>query len=461
MRIKHTKKSLLGRIAVIALTGTALVSFAAAAQAADLYVSPNGSDSNSGSQSAPFRSILAASQAAQAGTTVHVAAGTYDGGLTTTASGTASAHIIYVSDTPFGAKIVGAGTASNACGWWNKGNYVDIKGFEIDGSGSQATSWRCGFYGTGSYSTFQSNKVHDILTDSTAFANASANGAGGAGAEMDNYAGAVNGSLIGNIIYNIGPSGVTSSLVHGIYEIMSGTVANNIVYNVVGGGIQLWHGAIDMQIVNNTVDNARDGGINVGSGDSGSSSTTGDYITVANNIVTNSGWGISESGTTGRNNLYVDNLSYNNPHWDIKLQNGLVDTGTVKADPNFANAAAADYHLQSSSPAIGAGSASYDPSTDLDGKPRSTTAPSIGAYEGSSSTASNGGTPTGGTPTGGTPTGGTPTGTFPIGGLPTGSFPIGGLPSSSFPTGGLPSSSFPTGGLPTGGLSIGGISIEG
>src|SRR5258708_1568562 len=181
--------------------------------------------------------------------------------------------------------------------------------------------------------------------------------------------------------------------------------ANNVGYNGVGSGVVPWHGARDIQIVNNTIDNARDGGIVVGSGDSGSSSTTGDFITVADNIVTNSVWGISESGITGLNNQYVNNLLYNNTTWAIRLQNGLTDTGRIMADPKFANAAAGDYHLQSGSPAIGAGAAAYAPSTDLDGKPRSTTAPSIGAYEGTPVTASTG---TGGTSTG---TGGTSTGT--------------------------------------------------
>jgi hypothetical protein len=348
----------------------------------DLYVSSSGSDSNDGSQGAPFRSILAASENARPGTTVHVAPGTYAGGFTTVANGSASAHITYVSATQYGAKIVGAGTAGNECGWWNKGDYVDIEGFEIDGSGSQATSWRCGFYGTGSYSTFQGNKVHDILTDSTAFANASANGQGGAGAEMDNYSGAVNGSIIGNIVYNVGPAGLSSSLVHGIYQIERGTVANNVVYNVVGNGIVTWHGARDIQIVNNTVVGARGGGILVGSGDSGSSSTTGDYITVANNIVTNSISGISESGITGVHNKYANNLLYKNTISNISLQNGLTDTGTIAADPMFVDAARHDYHLQADSPAIDAGAAALSPSTDLDGNARPTGAsPDIGAHE--------------------------------------------------------------------------------
>jgi hypothetical protein len=75
----------------------------------------------------------------------------------------------------------------------------------------------------------------------------------------------------------------------------------------------------------------------------------------------------------------------------------LTATGTIKANPKFVNAAAGNYHLQAGSPAIGAGAAAYAPSTDLDGTPRSTTAPSIGAYQGSSATASTG---TDGTSTG-------------------------------------------------------------
>src|SRR6266576_3913853 len=63
----------------------------------DLYVSPSGSDSNPGTQAAPFKTILAASQVAQPGTAVHVTPGTYSGGFATATSGTASSPIHYVS----------------------------------------------------------------------------------------------------------------------------------------------------------------------------------------------------------------------------------------------------------------------------------------------------------------------------------------------------------------------------
>lgn len=358
-----------------------------------LYVSTAGSDSNNGSASSPFLTIAAAAASATPGTTINVAPGDYAGGFTTSASGTASAPITFVSTVPGGAHIIGAGTASTAMGWDNAGSNVVITGFNIDGSGSQATSWRLGFYNTGSNVIFQNNTVHDILTDASAFAAASASGNGGAGIEMDNYDGGTQGSIIGNTVYNIGPSGQTSSLVHGIYQIESGTVANNVIYNVVGNGVTSWHGSDNINIVNNTIDNARDGGIFVGSGDGGSSSTSGDYFTVENNIVTNSAWGIAEGGTTGIHNFYKDNLLYNNTQNTISLQNGLQASGTLIANPLFVDAPAHNYQLQSGSPAVGAGTMSGAPSTDFAGVPR-TSQDDVGAYQYVGATTSPTPTPT-------------------------------------------------------------------
>jgi hypothetical protein len=354
----------------------------------DLYVSMTGSDGNNGSQNAPFATILAASQHAQSGTTIHVAPGTYQGGFTTTANGTAAAHITYVSDTQWGAKIVGGPvTNSAAAGWWNQGNYVDVKGFEIDGSNAQAAAnWQYGFYDSGSHDTFQNGSVHDILRDITAFNKAEAAAMGGAAIEMDSYAGGVDGSVIGNLAYNIGPDGLHSDHTQGIYQSETGVIRNNIIYNVVGDGIVTWHAAQNINISNNTIDNARDAGIVVGSGDSGSSSTTGDYINTNNNIVVNSANGIVENGITGIHNTYVDNLVYGVQGSIVRLQNGLRDVGTVQADPMFVNAAGHDYHLRAGSPAINAGTASGAPATDFDGNARPQGgAFDIGAYEFTSS----------------------------------------------------------------------------
>src|SRR4051812_11048214 len=85
--------------------------------AADFYVSASGSDSNSGTQSAPFRTITKAASVATPGTVVHVASGTYTGTFSTSASGTANAYITYLSDVKWGAKLVPASTSGNGAGW--------------------------------------------------------------------------------------------------------------------------------------------------------------------------------------------------------------------------------------------------------------------------------------------------------------------------------------------------------
>ncbi len=135
-----------------------------------------------------------------------------------------------------------------------------------------------------------------------------------------------------------------------------------------GVGVTTWHGAKNINIVNNTVDHAHIGGIFVGSGDNGADATTGDYITVENNIVTNSPIGIWEGGTTGVHNRYVTNLLFGNG-MDVRLQNGRA-VGIITADPRFVNPSSRDYRLQANSPAIDAGTSDGAPPIDFGGSTR-------------------------------------------------------------------------------------------
>ena len=81
-----------------------LVLTLARAQAADLYVSTQGSDANPGTPAQPFRSITYAYGQASAGTTIHVLPGIYSDyssgwGIHLGKSGTASSPIVLLSDT--------------------------------------------------------------------------------------------------------------------------------------------------------------------------------------------------------------------------------------------------------------------------------------------------------------------------------------------------------------------------
>lgn len=134
------------RAVVILLSSCFALSHFAEAQ---YYVAKTGSDSNSGSASAPWLTVGHAASVAQAGATVYVEAGTYNESVTFANSGTASAPIVFNGQ---GVAIVdGTGVSccnspsfatsngfigTNTQGLFNIGaaagvNYLTIEGFTI------------------------------------------------------------------------------------------------------------------------------------------------------------------------------------------------------------------------------------------------------------------------------------------------------------------------------------------
>jgi hypothetical protein len=336
-----------------------------------LYVAPTGKDTNIGSDTAPFLTLGRAAQAATPGTIVHVAPGVYEGGFKTLTSGsiTPGGRIRYQSTERWGAKIVppaDPARATSAVAWDNRGNYVDIIGFEIDGSRYQGgIKWTTGIYSGGSYDTIQQNHVHHIAT------NVPCTSAGGSGIGVDSYYRGIKSDVIGNSVHDIGPAGCR--FIQGIYINTPGTVRNNIVYRVAEAGIHLWHDANNVVIVNNTV-TASNTGIVVGGGDYYYTKGPNDHTYVFNNIVFDNKMGIFEQGATGKNNRYRNNLVFQNKEADWKLLNGLEHQGTVAEAPGFvaySRHGTPDFRLAANSPAIGKGLASQADPIDFHGKPRS------------------------------------------------------------------------------------------
>ncbi len=336
-----------------------------------LYVSPTGKDTNAGTAAAPFRTLTRAASATRASTTVFVAPGTYPGGIKTTVNGTAAGRIYFVSTTKWGAKISSA--SSGNFGWDNRGSYVDIVGFQIDGTGSV---WKNGIYSAGSYDMIRNNWVHHIAK------NIGCNSNGGSAIGVDSYYNGVKSDIVGNLVHDIGLAGC--SYIQGIYMSTSGTIKNNVVYRVGEGAIHLWHDANNVIITNNTVTTSHTG-IIVGGGDFYHTSGPSDYNHVYNNIVYDNAMGISEQGKTGTHNQYKNNLVYQNPTYNMRLLNGLTATATVSSAPYFVSytkTGTPDLRLTSSSPAIGRGTSADALAYDFLERARTTsTGYDIGAYQ--------------------------------------------------------------------------------
>jgi hypothetical protein len=351
------------------------VSAAVPATTKNLYVATTGSDSNPGTQAKPVKTIARADALASAGYTIHVAPGTYkvsapslgSVGIRTSKSGTSSAHIKFVSDVKWGAKLVVSGTGIT---WDSRGSYVDIDGFDITGTG------RHGILAGGANLTINNNFIHDLTISG------GCNGSGGAA--IDTYGPVGNVVINRNVVKNIGYRMIGScNTVQGIYIANANNiVTNNIVSGAAAVGIHQWHGATASTIVNNTTFHNKEG-ILLGQGDAGATSAGSQNNYVANNIVyDNTTYGIIEGGKMGGNNRYVNNLvTSSGTNWRVK---GTV-SGTISSNPLFVNYQAngsGNYRVLSSSPAIDRGTSVKAPTTDFAGvaRPRGA-AIDVGAYE--------------------------------------------------------------------------------
>lgn len=326
----------------------------------DVYVATQGSDQNSGSKSAPFRTIHRASKEARPGTIVHVAPGTYHENVITRAHGSAAGRIRYVSTAKWGAKIIGTGTEFV---WTNHGDYVDIVGFDLSGTG------RVGILNLGSYTLIERNHVHHLKVSG------GCTGRGGAGINNANYNG-TRGDIIGNVVHDIGVPGKCLG-VHGIYVANSGgKVSHNLVYRASAWGIHLWHAADKVLIANNTVfqngSDAMGGGIVMGVGDS----PGGRILTrtrVINNIVYDNPYrGIMQFCYEGQDCIGSGNIVANNlvsgSTTGVLMKVGKA-TGTRSGDPQFLRYRAdgsGDYRLKRTSPMFKKGASGSTAATHVD-----------------------------------------------------------------------------------------------
>lgn len=337
----------------------------------ELYVAPDGLDTNPGTRAAPLRSLARAAQLVTPGTIVNALPGTYYGGFRTTIDGRANARIVFRATERWRAHIVPPPVSTAALGWDNRASYVDIEGFDVDGSPgldgpdpSAGIRWTTGIYSGGSYDRIVGNDVHHVAIT------VPCTSTGGSGIGVDSFYKGSHSEVIGNSVHDIGPPGCR--WVQGIYVNTPATIRNNVVYRISEAGIHLWHDAHDVVVVNNTVTTSNTG-ILVGGGDFYHTEGPNDHTRVVNNIVYDNRRGIMEQGATGPHNTYRNNLVFGNPDGDWQLAEGMAHSGTVAAEPHFVaytRDGTPDFSLAQDSPAIGKGLPEGDTGPDFYGKIR-------------------------------------------------------------------------------------------
>jgi hypothetical protein len=358
---------------------------AAYSNAAVYYVDAQGDDSNPGSTSAPFRTLMRGAGAAGPGDTVLVRDGIYGhenaitGGDDPNAlqaspvvlknSGTPDAWIIIRAEHKWGATL----DCEMQCDAYvdlKNASYIQIQDFVITGGykegihsndaahniilrgnriefiANRSTSTRFGLSGM-----YTNPNCHDFLID-------------------------------GNVFHDIGRTDM-NQLDHALYLRGSNfTVINNVFYNIGRGwSIQMADGLSNVVIANNTFvfpnESNRGGQIMMWN--------TQSNIVIRNNVFYRPvGYAIARYRSSVSNCAIDHNLVFG-AFTVMADSNGctLDSTNQIGADPMFVNAwiPPYDFHLQAASPAIGVGVLASGVTVDFDGTPRaSDSAPDIGAF---------------------------------------------------------------------------------
>jgi len=361
----------LSRVTLLLMTLTLLCSFGSAAT---YYVSTAGSDSNPGTQTAPFRHLTkAAATATQPGDTVIVMDGTYDNEgvvapnfvVTLYYSGTSGNPITFKAQNRGKAILDAMNTSTTtscngASSYFNLYNasFIVIQGFVIQRSCDMG---------------IQSNDAaHDILIKWNEIRNIANRtvtdqmGRNGIFVNSSEY----NFTFDGNSWHDIGRTDGQTNLHfdHGIYShAQNVTIINNLFYNLDRGwSIQLADGASNWLVANNTFAfgcaNGEAGHIMFWGNNSG--------ITVRNNIFYNpNSSALTRYAATITNSPFDHNLVYGVGSIISDSSGFTIGTNQIGPNPSFVNASTApyDFHTQAGGAGIDAGMNLAQVPIDIDG----------------------------------------------------------------------------------------------
>ncbi len=346
----------------------------AGAQAAELYVSTQGNDSDSGNSTSPLRTITRAYALATAGTTIIVLPGVYTDyssgwGIHLGKSGTASNPIVLKSQVRGQAIVDGQNASDRNQGFYIDGDYNVVDGFEI------RNSPHGGFAMYGNNNRIINNEIHHNGNPPSTSTNGRDGIYSDKGTSGNYYA--------ANSIHDNGRPG--SNLDHGLYLCGENeSVINNLLFRNAATGLQVagYDTVSNIKVYNNVIAWNGTSGIILW--------MSLDGVDIRNNIIyANGRYGLNSYEGHGSGVIVDHNLCFANPAGSYNFTAGGSDYSytlgtTLSIEPLFLNGTLAgfDPHLRDNSPAIKNGvNLSSVFTTDLDGATRSATeAWDLGGY---------------------------------------------------------------------------------
>ncbi len=398
-----------------------------------------GNDSSPGTAALPWRTIQKAADTLQAGDTVLIRAGTYNERVIPQLSGTAGLPITYAAHPGESPVVDGTGIAVPA----DEGLFhvVDRQYLRVIGLRIQHSAYAGIYADISGHLLVQGNSTYDTASsgigiwgsaDVTVEGNRVEESNGGGWQECITVAGTDTFTVRDNEVLDCHKEGIClkDGSAHGqVYRNRTRRTDSGGLYvdawdkhtydidifqNVVretllpkaGIGISSEQGGLleDVRVYDNVAYGNGFAGLQVTECCIASHPMQG--VVIVNNTFYGNGvgWGggiamdnPQAQGVVIRNNIVSQNLSFQIvvgttvPPAHVTVDYNLIDgfgdaegetrgSDAVEGDPRFVNAAAADFHLQATSPAIDAGSGVDAPTVDFDGKPRDGQ-PDIGAFE--------------------------------------------------------------------------------